>query len=497
MNGVIGMTSLLRETAPLTEEQVDYIETIRSSGQTLLALINDVLDFSKIESNHLRLSPVPLDLHKCVEETLEVLAPLAREKRLDLGAEIDDSVPQAIRGDGVRLRQILTNLVGNAVKFTSEGEVVVELRAEPASGELHRLSFAVRDTGIGIQSDRLSRLFKPFSQADSSTTRVHGGTGLGLAISQRLVGLMEGTIEVVSEPGVGSVFSFEITLPTAPAPEAATSAPLPLGLAGRTVLIVDDNDTQRRIIESQLRGAECVTVSVGSGAAALAGLRPEAWPDLVITDFLMPEMDGLDFVLRLRELEREKGLTPPVPALLLSSGGYRPGDPRTERAQLAATLSKPVRRQHLIEVAARACRHAAATTRPLSAPRGPDELRSVATKHPHRILLVEDNPVNRKVAIAILRRLGYEADVAVNGAEAVEACRTKAYDLVFMDVQMPEVDGLEATRLVRQLPGTQPKIFAMTANAMAGDREQCIAAGMDDYVAKPIRLEDIRRAVAA
>jgi PAS domain S-box-containing protein len=495
MNGVIGMASILAETVPLTEEQVDYIETIRSSGETLLTLINDVLDYSKIESNHLELEAMPFDLRRCLEETLETLAPKAREKHLDLAAEIDPSVPPAIVGDSVRLRQVLTNLVGNAVKFTDKGEVVIELRAAPAPGGLHRLYFRVRDSGIGIAPDKLGRLFKSFSQVDTSTTRLYGGTGLGLAISQRLVGLMGGEIEVVSEPGRGSVFFFDLAVPAAPAIEPLTVAQIPVELVGRSVLIVDDNATNRRIFSAQLRQARCHTVEADSAAAGLAWLREHAWPDLIITDMLMPEMDGLDFIINVRALETGKGITPPVPVIMVSSGGYQPSDPRTGGARLTVALSKPLRQAQLLEAAARACQQVPAIRTPRMTTPATDELRAVAMDHPHHILLAEDNPVNRKVALAMLGRLGYEADTATNGLQAVAACRARRYDLVFMDVQMPEMDGLEATRHVRLLGGKQPLIIAMTANAMEGDREICLAAGMDDYIAKPVKIEDLRRAV--
>ena len=495
MNGVIGMASLLGETAPLTAEQGDYIETIRMCGETLLTLINDVLDFSKIETDNLELEQIPFDLRGCLEETLETLAPKAREKHLDLAAEIDASVPPAMVGDRARLRQILTNLVGNAVKFTDKGEVVVEVRAELAPGECQRLFFRVRDSGIGIPPEKLDRLFKSFSQVDSSTTRLYGGTGLGLAISQRLVGLMGGEIEVVSEPGRGSVFFFDITVPVAPAIEPLAAAQIPAELVGRSILIVDDNATNRRILSAQLRQARCHTVEADSAAAGLAWLKEHAWPDLIITDMLMPEMDGLDFSLNVRALETAKGITPPVPVIMVSSGGYQPSDPRNAGAHLALALSKPLRRHQLHEAAARACLLAPVKRTPRMTTLATEELRFVAQQHPRRILLAEDNPVNRKVALAMLSRLGYTADAAENGALTVEACRARSYDLILMDVQMPEMDGLEAARRVRQLAGVQPTIIAMTANAMEGDREICLAAGMDDYIAKPFKMEDLHRAV--
>ncbi|MBW7895517.1 MAG: response regulator [Opitutaceae bacterium] len=496
MNGVIGMASLLRETAPLTEEQRDFIETINASGNTLLALINDVLDYSKIESNHLELDHVPFDLRRCLEETLETVAVRAREKHLDLALEIDPAVPAAVVGDPVRLRQVLTNLEGNAVKFTERGEVVVEVGAAPAGKGQVRLHFRVRDTGIGIPPEKRERLFKAFSQVDVSTTRLYGGTGLGLVISQRLIGLMGGEIKVDSIPGQGSVFHFEITVPTTAEIEPIDPDRLTRELDGRVVLIVDDNATNRRIFATHLQQAGCTVETADSAAAALDGLRRPDWPDLIITDMLMPGMDGLDFVLHVRALEKAANIAPATPVIMISSGGYQPSDPRVARVQLAAALSKPVRQMQLYETAARAC-HGHAPRHPRVAPKpAPVPPPPLSATLPRRILLAEDNLVNRKLALAMLGRLGYGVDTVENGVEAVAACRAQNYDLIFMDVQMPEMDGLTATRQIRTLPGPPPWIIAMTANALEGDREVCLAAGMNDYLPKPVRLDDLRRVLA-
>ncbi len=495
MNGVIGMASLLKDTPPLTDEQMEYIDTITSSGDTLLTLINDVLDFSKIEANHMEIERFPFDVRRCIDETLDIVGVKAREKHLDLAAEIDSSVPPAILGDVVRLRQVLTNLLGNAIKFTAKGEVVVELRCEPAPDGAHRLFFRVRDTGIGIPEDKIDRLFKLFSQMDSSTTRVYGGTGLGLAISQRLVGLMGGQIEVSSEPGAGSVFFFDFTTTGAEAIEPMDAKRIPQELADRSVLVVDDNETNRRIFSSQLSLGRCLTVEADSGSKALAWLKDHAWPDLIITDMLMPEMDGLDFTLNVRAMEAEQKITPPVPVILVSSGGYQPSDPRTAKAHLTAALSKPLRQAQLLEAAARACQVVPLRRAAVKTTAAGGELRTTAIEHPRRILLAEDNAVNRMLAKAMLGHLGYTADVAANGLLAVEACRRKTYDLILMDVQMPEMDGLEASRQVRVLPGAKPVIIAMTANAMEGDRDVCLAAGMDDYLSKPVKLDDLKQAI--
>ncbi len=496
MNGVIGMASLLRESEPLTAEQVDCIETIRSSGDLLLTLINDLLDFSKIESNHMELEQAPFDLRRCVEETLEALAPRAHDKHLELLAQLDEAVPAAIVGDAVRLRQVLSNLLGNAVKFTTQGEVVLEIRAAPAPEGKFRLFFRVRDTGIGIPPDKIGRLFKLYAQAEDSTARLYGGTGLGLAISQRLVGLMGGVITVTSAAGVGSEFAFEILTDAAPALVSPDPAALPVALTGRHALVVDDNATNRQLFAAQLGKAGMITVLTESAPAGLAWLRAHDWPDVIITDMLMPDMDGLDFALAIRALEPVG--SPAVPIILVSSGGYRPSDPRCGPARLTSALSKPLRRQLLIETVARAC----ALTPTRRAPRSTavpsvEVMRARAQEQPCRILLAEDNAVNRKVALGMLGRIGYAAAVALDGLDAVEACRTQPFDLVLMDVQMPELDGLTAARRIRQLPGHRPTIMAMTANAMQGDREACLAAGMDGYIAKPIKLEDLQRAIAA
>ncbi|MCA9757809.1 MAG: response regulator [Candidatus Eisenbacteria bacterium] len=494
MNGVIGMASLLRESEPLTDLQKDHVETIRASGQTLLALISDILDFSKIESDHMVLEETSVDLHDFIEETLEALAPIAWEKRLDLCVDIDSAVPSSIVCDPIRLRQIMTNLVGNAIKFTEQGEVVVTVECLPGEDE-HRLSFGVRDTGVGIPPDVIDRLFEPFCQGDSSTTRLYGGTGLGLAISQRLVGLMGGRITIQSEPSVGSLFSFDICV--TPASDSLALPDPPECLRGRNAWIVDDREASRRTLSRHLESFGCDALTFDSAAAALEGLETHDPPDLVLVDLFMPEMDGLEFIGRLRRHDRLRGSSRVTPTILLHSGGPESDRRRSDAGPATAVLSKPVRRRLLLEAATMACQREGTEPRDSAPKSRPTDTERMADRHPHRILLVEDNAVNRKVALRILAHLGYEADVAVNGAEAIEACRSGSYDLVLMDVQMPVVDGLAATRAVRALPGAQPKIFAMTANAMEGDRERCLAAGMNDYIAKPVRIDDIRRAVAA
>lgn len=424
---------------------------------------------------------------------MEVVAVRAREKHLELALEIAPGVPPAVIGDALRLRQVLVNLLGNAVKFTAKGEVVLEVRARPVLASHMQLVFRVRDTGIGIPADKMGLMFKPFSQLDNSTTRHFGGTGLGLSISERLVKLMGGQIEVESTPGQGSVFSFTIDV-------EATAALTPLDptryeaeLRGRIILVVDDNETNRRIFTTHLQQAGSRIVLAESAAEALAWLAQNEWPDLIITDMLMPDTDGLDFALQVRAMEQERQITPEIPLIMVSSGGYQHSDPRVPTANLTAALSKPVRRLQLYETVVRAC-----LGRELRHPVDPpaEEVSPLlALSHPRSILVVEDNPVNLKLAYTMLTRLGYAVDTAADGHAAVAACQKLDYDLVFMDVQLPGIDGLEAARQIRTLSGRQPWIIAMTANALNGDREICLEAGMNDYLPKPMRLDDLRRAI--
>jgi signal transduction histidine kinase/CheY-like chemotaxis protein/ligand-binding sensor domain-containing protein len=485
MNAVIGMTGLLLGTR-LDREQAEFVSTIRSSGDTLLALINDILDFSKIESGKFDLENVPFDVQDCIEETLDVLSAKAAEKGLDLAYLVDDGVPRNFLGDETRLRQVLVNLVGNAVKFTSEGEVFVSLSGRALNETDYELAFSVSDTGIGIPPDRMDRLFKSFSQVDSSTTRQYGGTGLGLVICKRIVELMGGTIRVESRPGKGSTFFFTIrtsVLATPTASEGEDSA-----LAGKRVLIVDDNATNRRVLGLQAGRWGMVPTPAASAREALDLLEAGNGFDVAIVDLCMPEVDGIQFAqtARTRNLSR-------FPLVLLTSVG-RPNQLLPDENPFAAVLSKPVKSAHLFKVLFD-CFGTGETVSKLPPPLVDD--RPLGETNPLRILVVEDNPVNQKVAVRILERFGYLADVAGNGIEALEAIGRQTYDLVFMDVQMPEMDGLEATRNIRKtLPATKrPQIIAMTANALKGDREMCLAAGMDGYISKPVRMEEIRAAL--
>jgi PAS domain S-box-containing protein len=487
MNGVIGMTSLLLDT-PLSPQQREFTEIVRSSGETLLSLINDILDFSKIESGRMDLENEPFNIRECVETTLDLFAARAAQKGLDLLYEIADGVPQDVRGDVTRVRQILVNLVGNAVKFTERGEVVVTVRAGSHNQEPPEILFSVRDSGIGIPRDARERLFHSFTQVDASTTRKYGGTGLGLAISKRLTELMGGRMWVESEMGKGSTFLFTIRaqwMPSAPRPFIAVARPQ---LRGKRVLIVDNNETSRRILSTLAAKWEMQAVVEESGANALARLREPNGIDFALLDMQMPEMDG---VMLAEEIRRLPGLEP-LPLILLSSIGRQPA--ADQPGLFAAVLTKPIKPSQLFDAIAKVFgsvsrEGAQATEAPTPAP---------SPVQTERILVAEDNPVNQKVALHMLARLGYRADTAANGLEVLAALERQDYDVILMDVQMPEMDGLEATRRIRASQSAQkvrPWIVALTANAMEGDRELSTEAGMDDYITKPIKASELAAAL--
>jgi len=489
MNAVIGMTSLLLDT-PLTGQQRDFVETTRNAGDTLLTIINDILDFSKIESGKLDLDTQPFNLRTCLEEALDLLAAKAAEKSLELAYLLPTEVPLHLLGDVSRLRQVVVNLVNNAIKFTPAGEVIITVTAKPLSlgpDPQTEIQVAVKDTGIGIPADRLDRLFKPFSQVDASTTRHYGGTGLGLAISKRLCELMGGTLWVESTEGQGSTFCFTLLAQIDPQPPQALAAAPATVLQGCHLLVVDDNATNRKILELQLRSWGMTTVAVDSGSAALSALAGQRF-DLAILDMQMPEMDGLTLAQTIRQRFSQR----PLPLVMLTSLGWPHS--AAELSPFAAYLTKPVKQSQLMATLASALvgRPQPVRVIPRPVPNGYDT--TLGERYPQRILLAEDNMVNQKVALQILRRLGYRADVAANGLEVLTAIGQQPYDLVLMDVQMPEMDGLEATRqIVQRWPGDRPRIVAMTANAMQGDRDQCLQAGMDDYISKPIRIDELTR----
>jgi PAS domain S-box-containing protein len=493
MNAVIGMSDLLLET-PLTDEQREFADTIRTSSDQLLALINDILDFSKIESGHLSLEQVPVNLGECIETALDLTAKPATTKGLDLLYWIDDEVPRTLLGDATRLRQIFVNLISNAIKFTQQGEVVVTVTRRLASDGGPLLHASVRDTGIGIPSDRLDKLFQVFSQVDASTTRHYGGTGLGLAICRRLVTLMGGRIWVESEAGVGSNFQFEIPCHAVQTGLISWSSSGNPQLAGKRVLVVDDNATNRRILDLQTTRWGMHPVSVASGAQALEMLQQGEHFDVALLDVQMPDMDGYELAQRMRQSHTAARL----PILVLTSQGV--DSPRSKELGVAQTLSKPIKSAQLMAALARALDRAplAAAQLPANLPAVPVASaqagkRRLADDWPLRILLAEDNAVNQRVAVLIMNGLGYQVTVADNGAVALDlltqAASAQPFDVVLMDVQMPVMDGLQATSRIRSelAAGQQPQIVAMTANAMEGDREICMQAGMDDYLSKPIK----------
>lgn len=482
MNGVLGMASLLAETK-LNAEQREYAETILSSGDALLTVINDILDFSKIESGKMELEQQPFDLRQCVEGVLDLFSTTAAKKGLDLIYEIDYQIPSHVVGDSHRLRQILINLVSNAIKFTPKGEVFLSVNLVKADERMLELAFYVRDTGIGIPDDKLHRLFQPFIQVDSSTTRQYGGTGLGLVICQRLVDLMNGTIAVESTENVGTTFSFTVRLAVNHEPLRQQVYAKNGTLEGKKALIVDDNHTNRTILENLMRQWKIQAVAADSGEAALAALSDDV--DVVISDMQMPVMDGVHLA------ERIKMRNPRLPVILLSSIG---DENRSRYDELFyAVISKPVKPHQLWTVIESAIRIGHQPSSQVSGA----ELKPVlsadfAAKHPMRILIAEDNLINQKLTVRALNKLGYtDIGISEDGYEALQKWEQQGFDVIFMDVQMPVLDGLETTRRIRRAGGRQPVIISMTANAMQEDREICYAAGMNDYLAKPVRLEEL------
>ncbi|WP_043710696.1 response regulator [Corallococcus macrosporus] len=499
MNAIIGMTGLLLDRT-LTEEQRDFVATIRQSSEALLTLLNDVLDFSKIEAGRFEAELRPFDLRQCVESVLDLMAVRASEKGLDLGCDMAPELPQMLVGDASRLRQVLLNLVGNALKFTEHGGAVVSVEGTPlagAEGEADwALTFSVQDTGPGIPEDRRAGLFQPFNQLDASVSRRFGGTGLGLAICKRLVEAMGGTIWVESEgvPGRGTTFRFTLRAQAAPQAYAVQPRQEQALLQGRRVLIVDDNALFRRLLGRQLQAWGLQPAEAASGMEALAQLQAGARFEAVLIDHHMPGLDGTALAERIREREETRTL----PLVLVSTPGRRGNPPE---GLFAGVLSRPLKDSQLYD-ALMSCfsQHipqltAARQARPSRA--GPFPGERPGDTVPLDILLVEDNATNQKLALLVLERLGYRADVALNGRQALQALNQKRYDVVLMDLQMPEMDGLEATRRIREElpPKVQPWVIAMTANAMDSDREQCFAAGMDDFLGKPIRVEALTAAL--
>ena len=558
MNAIIGMTGLLLNT-PLTAQQRDFVETTQSSSDALLMLINDILDLSKIESGKLELEEHSFNLRTCIEESLDLVAFKAAEKDIELAYLIHPQTPKMIVGDVTRLRQILVNLLSNAVKFTKTGEVVVsvevrgkgqELRGEETLSPTYEIQFAVKDTGIGIPPDRIDRLFKSFSQVDSSTTRQYGGTGLGLTIGKQLCEMMGGQMwvesreaiagnppadfrlpnldlglevqeqetlksdnpkseivrlsahaEVQTPKSVGSTFYFTILAASDPHSSSIESDNLQLQLDGKRLLIVDDNATNRQILTLQAQSWGMLTRTAKSGLEALNWLRQGVPFDIAILDMQMPEMDGLTLATQIHQQPDYQKL----PLVMLTSIG-RPemSDRAPASVKFAAFLTKPIKQSHLYNVLINILGGQPIQVRS-SRPTTPQINRQLAAQLPLRILLAEDNIVNQKVASHLLQVMGYRADVASNGLEVLEALHRQPYDVILMDVQMPHMDGLATTRRIchewsnkeaHGMPTLRPRIIAMTANAMQGDREECLKAGMDDYISKPIRIEELSQALS-
>jgi two-component system sensor histidine kinase/response regulator len=490
MNAIIGMTGLLLGT-DLNDDQRDLAQTVRSSADGLLTIINDILDFSKIEAGKLLIEKVEFDVCSAVESVIDLSTDSARDRNIEIGALFDHDIPPVLCGDAGRIRQVLTNLVANAVKFTSEGEVIVHLNAVRSDeGSVH-VRFAVTDTGIGMTDEVMTRLFRPFTQADATTTRQYGGTGLGLAISKQLVELMGGTIHVESAEGKGSTFWFTLPLERAAA-DAANSRSERAALRGLRVLVVDDNATNRRLLTHNLEAWNMSSSEAGDGAEALVRLREAASTatpyHLAIIALSMSDMDGVTVARAIKS-------DPTIAAthlIILTSPADRVDGESMRAAGIEAALTKPVKQSALFDAIATAI--AGHETAPRQdAPRAPEVI--VPRRDSVRVLVAEDNPVNQRLTVRQLKRLGIVAEAVANGVEAVDAIKRIPYDLVLMDCQMPEMDGFEATRLIRKHEEGRrhTPVIALTANALQGDRERCLDAGMDDYLAKPVSETDLAR----
>jgi signal transduction histidine kinase/DNA-binding response OmpR family regulator len=532
MNGIIGMTGLLLDSE-LTNDQRDCAQTVQASADGLLSVLNDILDFSKIEAGKLDFENIDFDLRNTLEEITELITPKVEEKKLEFACFVHPKVPHMLKGDPGRLRQVLLNLATNAVKFTQSGEVAIEAAVQAESEEQVRVRFTVRDTGMGIPAHRRDRLFKSFSQVDNSTTRVYGGTGLGLAISKRLVEMMEGEIGLESTAGEGSAFWFTALLGRSRRPsENRSLKPMPMDIQGTRILAVDDNKTNRKIFDAYLSAWQCRAATAENGVTALEMMIQAAQNntpyDMAIVDYLMPLMDGEALGRAISDHPQLKNTR----LILVTSRGIRGDAARARDAGFDAYLTKPIKQSQLFNAVV-----SVFSKNPHSEKKGPKN--PIITRHTlaethdqrPRLLLAEDNAVNQKVALIHLRKLGYTTDVANNGREAVQAVEQGDYDLVLMDVQMPEMDGYEATRRIRDWefkvqsskfkvdesrptseqaetmnheprtmnhePRTRIPIIAITANAMKGDREKCLHAGMDDYISKPVNPKKLKETIGA
>ncbi|MEL6253793.1 MAG: response regulator [Bacteroidota bacterium] len=482
LNAVIGMSGLLMGTQ-LDEEQKDFAETIRISGENLLSVINDILDYSKIESGKMEVEMQEMTLLEPIEDTLDLLSLKAKEKDLELLCEVEEEVPEYIISDLAKIRQVVVNLVNNAIKFTAEGEILVRVSLAEKIGENYYIKVSVKDTGIGIPEERLNRLFKSFSQVDASTTRKYGGTGLGLAISKKIVELLGGEIWVESTVGQGSIFSFTLKVQKAKKVPALSNL---AHLSGKEVLIVDDNLTNIKILEKQCKALGLRTETYNDPRECVALFDSKQSWDFAILDMQMPHIDGVE----LAQIMRKSTYARDLPLILLSSVGEVLN--KEEKDLFQFSLCKPARHKELIRAM---CRLFQVQAYQNESPEKTQQLyENIAQQLPPlKILLVEDNAINQKVASRMLQKIGYQADIAGNGQEALDALRIISYDLVFMDMQMPVMDGLEATRQIREKLDKQPIIIAMTANASEEDKRKCLEAGMQDYLSKPIQLPHIVR----
>lgn len=484
INGVLGMASLLLETKLDTEQQ-NYTDAILNSGEYLLNVINDILDFSKIESGNLQLDNHNFELRKCIEDVLELFAAKIADTGIDLVYQIDENIPNYIIADSLRLGQVLINMVGNAIKFTSKGEVFLNVTTIIFSDHFE-IYFEIRDSGIGIPESQLGNLFKAFNQLDSSTTRKYGGTGLGLVICKRLIELMGGNIMVESVVGEGTSFTFKILAEAGYNPKMLPGTEMINLCEGKNVLVVDDNITNLRIIKSQLQKLKISVKTVSSGEQALGILSSDDDIDLIITDIRMPQMDGIALCRKIKNFNKS------LPIVVLSSFG---DESRKKYSNLfTSILTKPVRQEYLIQVVESIFKKENAVT---SITKKTNLSEEFAKEYPFEILVAEDIFMNQKLILWILNKLGYQPDLANNGKEVLDMMLTKNYDVILMDIQMPVMDGLEATKFIRQIYGPNRLIMAMTANAMMEDKEKCFEAGMDDYISKPIILKLLTKRLIA
>lgn len=487
MNGVFGMTSLLQHT-DLTEQQREYVDVIEKSGDNLMGIINEILDFSKIESGHMQLENTSFDLRQCIEDVLDLVAPKALEKRLDIMYLIDPEVDQYIFGDGFRLRQIFVNLIGNAIKFTESGEIYLHVLLRNIVADKVTLEFSIRDTGIGIAADKISDLFSPFTQADNTTTRKYGGTGLGLAISARLAALMGGTIWAESNEGKGSDFRFTIeTRFTSNENRLNQEHQLMKNLKGKRVLIVDDNLTNRKVLTLQCEFWGLKTVAAESGKMALELLETDRSFDVGILDMQMPEMDGVTLARTIRKQIEAVDL----PLIMLTSIGFHMQADEIHNL-FAHYVNKPIKHSQLASILLKVLSPSMLNTDRVKMQE--EDLALTALSYPCEILVAEDNSINQKMIRNVLQLFGYTTDLAANGLEVIEAVKRKHYQLIFMDIQMPEMDGYEATRIILEhMHSKQPVIIAMTANAMQSDRDKCLSVGMSDFISKPLKVDDVKK----